>query len=221
MNYRVGALGFLAHPELTAETGGSGNYGLLDQIAALQWVHDNIAAFGGDPQRVLVAGQSAGAMSVFLLTASPMAKGLFQRAAIESGSRPSAAATRRSRAEVSRCGHRGGSARAARTPSHATTGPGGVQRAGPSGGLAYGMPRNAARPGSPAPSSTPASIRTRGALAGGACGRSAAPRQPTEASMTSSIVPTGEPPAPSAELPGSPPRAISLRSIDVARLPMS
>ena len=85
MNYRVGALGFLAHPELTAETGGSGNYGLLDQIAALQWVHDNIAAFGGDPQRVLVAGQSAGAMSVYLLTASPLARGLFQRAAIESG----------------------------------------------------------------------------------------------------------------------------------------
>jgi para-nitrobenzyl esterase len=85
MNYRVGALGFLAHPELTAETGESGNYGLLDQIAALEWVHDNIAAFGGDPQRVMVAGQSAGAMSVFLLTASPMAKGLFQRAAIESG----------------------------------------------------------------------------------------------------------------------------------------
>ena len=85
MNYRVGALGFLAHPELTAETGVSGNYGLLDQIAALEWVHDNIAAFGGDPQRVLVAGQSAGAMSVYLLTASPMARGLFHRAAIESG----------------------------------------------------------------------------------------------------------------------------------------
>ena len=85
MNYRVGALGFLAHPELTAETGGSGNYGLLDQVAALQWVHDNIASFGGDPQRVLVAGQSAGAVSVYLLTASPMAKDLFQRAAIESG----------------------------------------------------------------------------------------------------------------------------------------
>jgi len=85
MNYRVGALGFLAHPELTAETGVSGNYGLLDQVAALEWVQQNIAAFGGDPRRVMVAGQSAGAMSVYLLTASPMAKGLFQRAAIESG----------------------------------------------------------------------------------------------------------------------------------------
>jgi para-nitrobenzyl esterase len=85
MNYRVGALGFLAHPELTAESGGSGNYGLLDQVAALEWVRENIAAFGGDPARVTVAGQSAGAMSVYLLTASPMAKGLFHRAVIESG----------------------------------------------------------------------------------------------------------------------------------------
>jgi para-nitrobenzyl esterase len=85
MNYRVGALGFLAHPELTKESGASGNYGLLDQVAALRWVHDNIAAFGGDPRRVMLAGQSAGAISVFLHTVSPMSKGLFQRAAIESG----------------------------------------------------------------------------------------------------------------------------------------
>ena len=85
MNYRVGSLGFFAHPELTKEAGASGNYGLMDQVAALQWVRDNIAAFGGDPRRVMIAGQSAGAMSVYLLTASPMAKGLFQRAAIESG----------------------------------------------------------------------------------------------------------------------------------------
>ena len=85
MNYRVGALGFLAHPELTAEHGASGNYGLLDQVAALEWVRQNIGAFGGDPSRVTVAGQSAGAMSVYLLTASPMARGLFQRAVIQSG----------------------------------------------------------------------------------------------------------------------------------------
>lgn len=85
MNYRVGALGFLAHPELTKEAGASGNYGLMDQVAALEWVKDNIAAFGGDPRRVMIAGQSAGAMSVFLHTASPMSKGLFHRAAIESG----------------------------------------------------------------------------------------------------------------------------------------
>ena len=85
--YRLGPFGFLAHPELTAESShhSSGNYGLLDQIAALKWVQDNIAAFGGDPSRVTVAGQSAGAMSVSILMASPLAKGLFQRAIAESG----------------------------------------------------------------------------------------------------------------------------------------
>lgn len=87
INYRLGIFGFLAHPELTKESGynASGNYALLDQIAALQWVKNNIAAFGGDPDRVTVAGQSAGAFSVCALMASPLAKGLFQRAIAESG----------------------------------------------------------------------------------------------------------------------------------------
>src|SRR5579863_5610386 len=87
INYRVGVLGYLAHPELSAEsaTKTSGNYGLLDQIAALQWVRDNIAGFGGDPARVTIAGQSAGASSVNALIASPLARGLFVRAIAESG----------------------------------------------------------------------------------------------------------------------------------------
>lgn len=85
--YRLGALGFLAHPALSAESPhhASGNYGLMDQIAALTWVQRNIAAFGGDPDRVTIAGQSAGAMAVSALIASPRAKGLFQRAIAQSG----------------------------------------------------------------------------------------------------------------------------------------
>jgi para-nitrobenzyl esterase len=88
MNYRLGVFGFLAHPELSKESrhGASGNYGLLDQIAALAWVQKNIAAFGGDPERVTLGGQSAGAASVHDLIASGPAKGLFQRAMAESGS---------------------------------------------------------------------------------------------------------------------------------------
>jgi para-nitrobenzyl esterase len=87
INYRLGVLGFLAHPELSRESGhnASGNYGLRDQVAALAWVRRNIAAFGGDPNRVTVAGQSAGGMSVHALIGSPLANGLFQRAVVESG----------------------------------------------------------------------------------------------------------------------------------------
>lgn len=87
INYRLGIFGFFAHPELTAETSykSSGNYAILDQIAALKWVKENIAAFGGDPSNVTVAGQSAGSMSVNAIAASPLAKGLFQRLIAESG----------------------------------------------------------------------------------------------------------------------------------------
>src|SRR5689334_6720033 len=84
--YRVGVFGFLAHPELSKESGhGSGTYGLQDQIAALKWVRDNIAKFGGDTHRVTIFGESAGGISVSMLAASPQAKGLFQRAISESG----------------------------------------------------------------------------------------------------------------------------------------
>ena len=85
--YRVGQLGFLAHPELSAENPNhvSGNYGLLDQIAGLQWIKKNIAAFGGDPNKVTIFGESAGGISVSMLCASPLAKGLFSGAISESG----------------------------------------------------------------------------------------------------------------------------------------
>jgi para-nitrobenzyl esterase len=87
INYRLGILGFLAHPELSAESElkTSGNYGILDQIAALKWVKENIAALGGDPNNVTIDGQSAGAFSVNMLVVSPLAKGLFQKAIAQSG----------------------------------------------------------------------------------------------------------------------------------------
>jgi para-nitrobenzyl esterase len=86
-NYRLGPFGFLAHPALTGESEhhSSGNYGLLDQLQALKWVRDNISHFGGDPARVTVMGQSAGAVDVCLLMASPLAAGLFEGAIMESG----------------------------------------------------------------------------------------------------------------------------------------
>lgn len=85
-NYRLGALGFLAHPALTAESGESGNYGLMDQQEALRWVHTNIANFGGDPDRVTIGGQSAGGWSVCAHLTAPNSAGLFSRAIIQSGS---------------------------------------------------------------------------------------------------------------------------------------
>ena len=87
LNYRLGLYGYLAHPELAAEDpdGSTGNYGTLDQIAALEWVRDNIAAFGGDPDNVTIFGESAGGHSVGQLMASPLAHGLFHRAIAQSG----------------------------------------------------------------------------------------------------------------------------------------
>jgi para-nitrobenzyl esterase len=87
MNYRLGIFGFFSHPELARESAhhASGNYGLMDQVAALRWVRENIAAFGGDPQNVTIFGESAGSFSVSALMASPLAKGLFRRAIGESG----------------------------------------------------------------------------------------------------------------------------------------
>ena len=84
--YRVGVFGFLAHPELSRESGkGSGNYGLLDMVAGLTWVKDNIAAFGGDPRNVTIFGESAGGIAVSMLAASPAAKDLFAKVISESG----------------------------------------------------------------------------------------------------------------------------------------
>lgn len=92
IEYRLGVLGFLAHPELTKESAKetgrsiSGNYGIQDQILALKWIHDNIASFGGDPDKVTICGESAGGISVSMLCASPLCKGLFRGAISESGS---------------------------------------------------------------------------------------------------------------------------------------
>ena len=113
VNYRLGVFGYFAHPELTRESPhhASGNYGYLDQVAALQWVRRNIAAFGGDPARVTVGGQSAGAGSVHALVASPLARGLFVRGIAESGSGLSRGA--KPLAEAERDGSRFAAARSA------------------------------------------------------------------------------------------------------------
>jgi carboxylesterase type B len=89
INYRLGVFGFLAHPALTSEAGQSGNYGFMDQQAALRWVQRNIAAFGGDPRHVTIGGESAGGFSVCAHLSAPGSQGLFVRAIIESGSCPS------------------------------------------------------------------------------------------------------------------------------------
>jgi para-nitrobenzyl esterase len=104
VQYRLGVLGFLSSPELSAEQGGaSGNYALMDQIVALQWVHDNIARFGGDPDNVTIYGESAGSQDVSLLLAAPAAQGLFHKAILESGT-PGFGMTFRPLAEAEKLG---------------------------------------------------------------------------------------------------------------------
>ncbi len=104
LNYRLGVFGFFAHPALSKEDprGSSGNYGLLDMVAALQWVRDNIAAFGGDPGNVTIFGESAGSFAVSALMAMPAARGLFHKAIGESGAHfgPSLAAPTREAIEA-------------------------------------------------------------------------------------------------------------------------
>ena len=85
INYRLGPMGFLCLPELTDEAGHSGNYGLYDQLCAMKWVKDNIASFGGDPDKITIMGQSAGAMSVQLQCLSPLTEGIFRGAVMSSG----------------------------------------------------------------------------------------------------------------------------------------
>ncbi|MEE1328133.1 MAG: carboxylesterase family protein, partial [Oscillospiraceae bacterium] len=85
INYRLGPMGFVCLPQLEEEAGHTGNYGLYDQMTAIQWVKDNIAAFGGDPENITIMGQSAGAASVQLQCQSPLTDGLFQKAIMSSG----------------------------------------------------------------------------------------------------------------------------------------
>ncbi|MDT7838580.1 carboxylesterase/lipase family protein [Aquabacterium sp. OR-4] len=105
LNYRLGVLGFLSHPALSQEdpAQGGGNFGLQDQLAALRWIQDNIAAFGGNPGAVTLAGQSAGALSVHMLVASPRARGLFHRAIAQSGPPTLAPIRNRAEAEADGC----------------------------------------------------------------------------------------------------------------------
>ena len=117
VNYRLGVLGFFTHSELTkeSEAHASGNYALLDLIAALRWVQESIAAFGGDPANVTVGGQSAGASNTHSLTASPLAKGLFHRAIAESGSTVAAGTGTRTLSEQEQLGVKFAEAKGARS----------------------------------------------------------------------------------------------------------
>ena len=124
IQYRLGLLGFFSHPDLAAEqNGSSGNYGLMDQIAGLKWVHDNIAQFGGDPANVTIFGESAGSQDVSLLLAAPAAQGLFAKAILQSGTpcfgmpfRPLAEALTMGRALESKAGGGGITAMRALSP---------------------------------------------------------------------------------------------------------
>jgi para-nitrobenzyl esterase len=110
INYRLGVLGFLAHPDLARETsdGATGNYGLMDQVAALRWVHDNIAAFGGDPANVTAFGQSAGGIAISWLITSKSAQGLFNRAILQSGNAFGNGLITRTRAQAEQVGRQFG-----------------------------------------------------------------------------------------------------------------
>ena len=110
INYRLGVLGFLAHPDLAREAPdhASGNYGLMDQVAALQWVHDNIAAFGGDPANVTAFGESAGAIAIAWLATSASAHGLFNRAILQSGNAYGSGLIRVARAQAEQSGQQFG-----------------------------------------------------------------------------------------------------------------
>jgi para-nitrobenzyl esterase len=103
IRYRLGVFGFLSHRKLTAEQGASGNYGLMDQVAALRWVQRNISKFGGDPRNVTIAGESAGSQDVSLLLAEPAGRSLFQRGIMESGT-PGFGLGFRTRADAERIG---------------------------------------------------------------------------------------------------------------------
>jgi para-nitrobenzyl esterase len=107
VRYRLGIFGFLSHPKLTSEQGGSGNYGLMDQVAALRWIKRNIAKFGGDPDNVTIVGESAGSQDVSLLLAAPQARTLFHKAIMESGT-PQFGLPTRSLRDAERIGQQAG-----------------------------------------------------------------------------------------------------------------
>ena len=137
INYRLGPLGFLALPALDQESPDhvSGNYGLLDMIAALRWVQNNVGGFGGDPGNVTIFGQSAGAFGVNAMMASPLAHGLFRRAIVESypmfgigGADAKSRASRGGRRKIYRRSRRNGAVGSAHGPEHGSCSNHGRQR---------------------------------------------------------------------------------------------